>query len=89
MTALKTIVIAIGFLGSMTAYAASQDVVDLNTQIQAQLTKLQTTQQQQLDTLNSQIQAQIKQVQTDLQTQIQKLQTQINDIQAQGGPAKK
>lgn len=49
----------------------SQQIQLLNSQIQAQLQKVQTDQQGQIQALNKQIQIQIKQMQTDLQTQIQ------------------
>jgi DNA anti-recombination protein RmuC len=76
----------------------STDLVQLNTQLQAQMKQLQTDLQQQILTLNTQMQNQIKQMQATLQDQIQKLntqlegeigqlktglQTQINQIQAE------
>jgi DNA anti-recombination protein RmuC len=65
---------------------ANQQIVQLNTQIQAQLKQMNTQQQQQIDKLNAQLQAQIKQVQSTLQDLIQKsntqTQTQIKQVQA-------
>jgi hypothetical protein len=62
------------------AYAAdntSQQIQFLNSQIQAQLAKMQSDQQKQIQTLNVQVQTQIKTIQTSLQDQIQKLNTQL------------
>ena len=50
----------------------SQQIQMLNSQIQAQMAKVQADQQKQILTFNTQMQAQIKQVQTELQAQIQK-----------------
>ncbi len=65
-----------------TVFAAdntSQQIQLLNSQIQAQLQKMQTDQQTQIQTLNTQIQTQIKQIQTDLQAQISKVNSQTQD----------
>jgi len=51
----------------------------LNSQIQAQMQKLQADQQTQIKTLNTQLQVQLKQLQTDLQAQIQKANSQTQD----------
>ncbi|WP_133127419.1 hypothetical protein [Legionella nagasakiensis] len=47
----------------------------LNSQIQAQLQKIQADQQNQIKQLNTQIQTQLKQLQQQLQDQIQKVNT--------------
>lgn len=63
----------------------SPEVVQLNTQIQAQLKQIQDSQQQQITTLNTQLQTQIQQMQAKLQEQIQTLnaqtQNQIKEVQ--------
>ena len=79
----KIIVASLVYMGacnmSFAADNTSQQIQLLNSQIQAQLEKVQATQQKQLQTLNTQIQNQIKQMQTDLQAQIQKVNTQTQD----------
>ena len=64
---MKKVLAASLLLGGLlnTAYAAdntSQQIQLLNSQIQAQLQKMQTDQQAQIKTLNTQIQTQIKQM---------------------------
>lgn len=49
----------------------SQQIQFLNSQIQAQLQKIQVDQQNQILAMNKQVQMQLKQMQTDLQAQIQ------------------
>lgn len=49
----------------------SQQIQLLNSQIQAQLQKVQVDQQNQILAMNKQVQMQLKQMQTDLQAQIQ------------------
>jgi hypothetical protein len=65
--------------------SSSQQIQQLNTQIQGQFKQIQTQQQQQLEKLNSQVQGQLKQMQSQLQEQLQKLnsqtQSQIQQVQ--------
>lgn len=59
------------------ATTASADVVQLNTEIQAQLKQMQAQYEQQMLTLNTQIQNQIKQLQADQQAALKSLNTQL------------
>ena len=62
-----------------TADNTSQQIQLLNSQIQAQLEKVQQQQQKQIQTMNAQTQAQIKQVQATLEAQIQKMNNDTNE----------
>lgn len=77
---MKKLIIALLCLGvgsiSSAADNTSQQIQLLNSQIQAQLQKMQADQQKQIQTLNTQLQGQIKQLQTTLEAEIQKGNTQ-------------
>lgn len=74
----STVTMANAAGGQLTG-APSEQIQQLNTQIQTQLKQIQITQQQQIDALNSQLQGQIKQMQAQLQEQIQKVNSQSQD----------
>lgn len=81
-------VFLIGLVGASNAGGSdvSQQIQMLNSQIQAQLQKMQADQQKLNQTFNAQVQGQLKQMQTELQDQIKKAsaesQSQLKQVQA-------
>ena len=71
--------------GVSSADSVSTQIQMLNSQIQAQLQKMQADQQKQTQTMNAQVQSQLKQMQSDLQDQIKKSssqsQSQLKQVQ--------
>ncbi|MGC1183340.1 hypothetical protein [Legionella sp.] len=80
----------------LTGGSVSQQIVQLNTQLQAQLKQMHDQQQQQIITLNTQLQAQMKQmhaqiqkIYTENQNQMKQMQAQIKQVQQQAFQIKK
>lgn len=88
VTSILSVIMMMSVLNGV-AFAESDNVSKqiqlLNSQIQDQIQKVQSTGQDQVQQLNKQIQTQLKQMQTDLQNQIkdlnEKLEAQIKKVE--------
>ena len=88
---LSGLILCAGVSSAYAAPGASKQIQTLNKQLQAQMKKMQDTQQKQTQTLNKQLQAQMKEMQSKFQDQLQdmnkdmntKMKTMQKELQAQ------